>query len=154
MGRFSSETLHSRRYDEEYIEIPVRDAARARQLIALRSQPEVATAIDILVGDIFSSEDGDDLGFSVAETLNDNVTQTDSKLREIAIACIERNFPEGVSGHFEVLVDRGDAVVVRPVLDPPRNGEMCLLLRFRDGLIVEMRDFVSADHALAYAGLQ
>jgi hypothetical protein len=90
MGRFSSESLHSRRYDEEYIEIPVRDTTRARQLIALRSQPEVATAIDILVGDIFSSEDGDDLGFSIAETLNDNVTRTDPKLREIALACIDR----------------------------------------------------------------
>jgi len=46
-----------------------------------------------------------------------------------------------------------DSVVVQPVLDPPRDSAQCLLLRFRDGLIVEMRDFASSDAARLYAGI-
>ena len=58
-----------------------------------------------------------------------------------AIACIQRNVV-GLRGRFEVLGEAGDAVVVHPSYDPPRQAtEMCLLLRFRDDLIVEMRDF-------------
>ena len=70
------------------------------------------------------------------------------------IACIERNVARGLNGRFEVLAESDDAVVVRPVFDPPRSGsEMCLLLRTRDGLIVEMRDFASSESGLRYAGV-
>ena len=71
-----------------------------------------------------------------------------------AIACIRRNVAVGLKGRFEVLGEAADAVVVHPAFDPPRHAtEMCLLLRFRDDLIVEMRDFGSAAAALRYAGM-
>ena len=71
-----------------------------------------------------------------------------------AIACIERNVTRGLTGRWDVVGAAGDAVVVRPVVDPPRTGsEQSLLLRFRDELIVEMRDFPTPDAALRYAGI-
>jgi len=71
-----------------------------------------------------------------------------------AVACIERNLAAGLNGRFEVLGEREDAVVVRPLFDPPQpQRRMCLLLRARDGLIVELRDFASGDAALSYAGI-
>jgi hypothetical protein len=42
---------------------------------------------------------------------------------------------------------------VRPVLAPSVWGSFCQLLRFRDGLIVEMRDFVSPEAAYRYVGI-
>jgi hypothetical protein len=81
--------------------------------------------------------------------VNSNLTCND---KDDAVACIERNVAYGMTGHFEVLAEGEDVVVVRPMLDPPREGQGCLLLRFRDGLIVEMRDFASATDALVYAG--
>jgi hypothetical protein len=60
----------------------------------------------------------------------------------------------GLSGHFELLGERDGFMVVRPVTNPPRpDRQMCLLLRFRDALIVEMRDFANAQAAMSYAGI-
>jgi len=73
--------------------------------------------------------------------------------RDEVIACIERNIAAGLTGRFEVLAESGDVALVQPVLDPPRLGDGCLLLRFRDGSVVEMRDFTSPQAAFAYAGL-
>jgi hypothetical protein len=73
--------------------------------------------------------------------------------KDDAIACIERGLAGGLAGRFELIGEREDFVVVQPVLDPPREHTMCLLLRFRDGLIVEMRDFWSRQDALRYAGI-
>jgi hypothetical protein len=73
--------------------------------------------------------------------------------QEDAIACIERNVAHGLTGRFDVIGERNDFVVVQPVLDPPCESTQCLLLRFRDGLIVEMRDFASRENALGYAGI-
>ena len=82
--------------------------------------------------------------------VNSNYTCND---REEAIACIERNLAGGLTGRFEVIGEREDFVVVQPVLDPPREHDPCLLLRFRDGLIVELRDFRSGEDAFRYAGI-
>ena len=73
--------------------------------------------------------------------------------KDDAVACIERNVAAGLTGRFELLGERDDFVLVRPALDPPRPGTSCLLLRFRDGLIVEMRDFDSPQAARLYAGI-
>ena len=71
-----------------------------------------------------------------------------------AIACIQRALDAGITGRFEVLGEREGFVVVRPVTNPPRpDPQMCQLMRFRDGLIVEMRDFADARSALGYAGI-
>jgi len=74
--------------------------------------------------------------------------------KDDAVACIERALARGLSGRFVVIGERDDMVVVRPVLDPPAPArELCQLFRFRDGLIVEMRDFASSDAVLRYTGL-
>jgi hypothetical protein len=71
-----------------------------------------------------------------------------------AIACIQRGLEAGLTGRFEVLGERDGFVVVRAVTDPPRpDPQLCQLMRFRDGLIVEMRDFADAQAALSYAGI-
>jgi len=73
--------------------------------------------------------------------------------RDDVIACIECNLAAGIGGRFEVLREHGDDLVVRPVLAPSVWGSFCQLLRFRDGLIVEMRDFVSPEAAYRYVGI-
>jgi hypothetical protein len=73
--------------------------------------------------------------------------------KDDVIACVERNLATGVTGRFDVIGEGGDVVVVRPVLDPPREGTFCQLFRFRGGLIVEMRDFASSEAAYRYAGI-
>jgi hypothetical protein len=74
---------------------------------------------------------------------------------EDAVACIERNVARGLTGRWDIVGEIGDAVVVRPVLDPPRSkSELSLLLRFRDDRIVEMRDFATPAAALRYAGMR
>lgn len=82
--------------------------------------------------------------------VNSNYTCND---KDDVVTCIERNVVAGLTGSFELLGERDDFVAVRPALDPPRAGGTCLLLRFRDGLIVEMRDFDSPQGACAYAGI-
>lgn len=73
--------------------------------------------------------------------------------RDDVIACIERNAAAGLTGRFDVLGEGDDVAVVQAMLDAPRPGDACLLLRFRDGGIVEMRDFASPQAAFHYAGL-
>jgi ketosteroid isomerase-like protein len=74
--------------------------------------------------------------------------------KDDATACIDRALARGLSGRFEVIGEQDDTVIVRPVLDSPApERELCLLLRFRDGLIVEMRDFASTAAARSYAGI-
>jgi ketosteroid isomerase-like protein len=72
--------------------------------------------------------------------------------RDEAVACIERNAQAVLTGHFDVLAAGGDVVVVSPVTDPPPAQPGFLVLRLRDGLIVELRDFRSSAEALRYAG--
>lgn len=85
----TSESPFNRRFDQEYVEIPIRDSFRARALIELRKLPEISTALDTLVGDVFSSEDGDDMGMTIAPTLAEN-TIVDPRLYDIALKCIDR----------------------------------------------------------------
>ena len=67
----------------------VRDPHRARRLEAIATLPEAATAIDIISRDCFSSQDGDDLGFVIPETMADG-TRIDPQVIEIGNACIDR----------------------------------------------------------------
>jgi hypothetical protein len=84
--------------------------------------------------------------------VDSNLTCND---REDAIACIKRNLEwETMTGRFHVVGSRDDFVVVQAVLDNGPQFQGALLLRFRDGLILEMRDFDSADAACRYAGIQ
>ena len=77
-------TLLERKYDLEIKEYPVRDAGRARQLIEMvEFCPEVATAINEISDSVWSSADGDDQGFAIAPTLNDNQTPIDPEIDRI-----------------------------------------------------------------------
>ena len=83
--------------------------------------------------------------------VNSNFTCND---REDVVACIERNLEwETMTGRFDVVAARDDCVVVRPVVES-REFEHAMLLRFRDELIIEMRDFGSAAAACRYAGVE
>ena len=74
--------------------------------------------------------------------------------KEDAIACIERNLAGRSDGSWELVRECDDFVVLKPHLrDPDVEFEPHLLLRVRDGLIVEMRDFGSREDALRYAGI-
>lgn len=87
----ASTIVNPRGYDLEISEFPIRDAARARELIEMAEWcPEVAAAIDILTGDSLQSEDGDDVGFTIGDTLNDGVTPVDPEVQAIGIDLINR----------------------------------------------------------------
>ena len=99
-------------------------------------------------GQLYELLDPDVMWYS--SDVDSNYTCND---REDAIACIERNLAAGMTGRFEVVGAGAETVVVQPVLDSRRESSQCLLLRFRDGLIVEMRDFDSSSAARSYAGI-
>jgi hypothetical protein len=109
----------------------------AETLTALRSPEELYELLD-----------PDVMWYSAG--IDSNCTCND---KDDVVACIERNLAAGMTGRFEVLAEGDDVAVARPVFDPPLQGDGCLLLRFRDDAIVEMRDFTSAQAALGYAGL-
>ena len=55
-------------YDLEISEIPIRDAARARELIEISEYcPETARAIEVICHDVPASADGDDMGFAIPD---------------------------------------------------------------------------------------
>lgn len=81
---YNDQTQNGRDYDLEIPEIPIRNPLLARQLIELRYYcPEAATAYDAINGDAWTSHDGDDQGFDIADTLNDNTTPVNPKIQEI-----------------------------------------------------------------------
>ena len=90
----------ARQYDLEITEFPVRDANIARKLIEMIEYcPEVATCTDIIVSDVFSSEDGDDQGFAIAQTLNDDLTLIDPAIYKILCDFIDRKSTRLNSSH-------------------------------------------------------
>ena len=81
---YNDTTQEGRDYDLEIPEIPVRAPNLASQLIELRyCCSEAATAYDAINGDAWTSHDGDDQGFDISDTLNDNKTKVDPKIQEI-----------------------------------------------------------------------
>lgn len=83
-----------RNYDLEISEFPIRDPIKARQLIEMREYcPEVATAINEIADSVWSSEDGDDQGYGVAPTLNDNETKIEPEVERIVRRILEEVIP-------------------------------------------------------------
>jgi hypothetical protein len=81
---YDDRTQEGRDYDLEIPELPVRNPQLAKQLIELRYYcPEATTAYDAINGDAWTSHDGDDQGFDISDTLNDNITRIDPKVQEI-----------------------------------------------------------------------
>jgi hypothetical protein len=84
-------TAIGRAYDLEISEYPVRDSEKAHKLIEMWEYcPEIATAIEIITNDVFSSDDGDDQGFAIGEFLNDDVTPINPKVKILLEDLIER----------------------------------------------------------------
>jgi hypothetical protein len=84
-------TFQRRNYDLEISDFPIRDPDVARQLIEMGEWcPEVATSLRILSNDIFSSEDGDDQGFRISDTLNDDETPVDPDVKSICDRLLEQ----------------------------------------------------------------
>lgn len=80
-----------RNYDLEINEFPLRDYALARELIEMTTYcVEARSVLSYLARDVFSSSDGDDQGFTCAETLEDNETPVDPQVREIILDLLQR----------------------------------------------------------------
>jgi len=81
-------TLFGRNYDLEIHEGIVRgddNCTRARELVYIKHHCAIiGQAIDILTDAIMSSADGDDQGFAIGETRNDNVTPVNPVIKDIA----------------------------------------------------------------------
>ncbi|TAG98715.1 MAG: class I SAM-dependent methyltransferase [Oscillatoriales cyanobacterium] len=72
---YSSDTLYGRQYDFEVREPIVRNDGRTRELVKMmENSPEITLALDLRRDAIWSNPTGDDQGWDIASTLNDNVT--------------------------------------------------------------------------------
>lgn len=84
--------LSTRRdYDLEIRESPIRDAQLARELIEMTTWcVEARSVLSYLARDVFSSSDGDDMGFSVSDTLDDNETAIHPQTKDIILDLLRR----------------------------------------------------------------
>lgn len=80
-----------RQWDLEIEEIPVREPRLAEEFIKMSCfSREVFDCLEIASRDTFASTDGDDLGFTVANTIDDNETATNPDIYSIALEAITR----------------------------------------------------------------
>jgi hypothetical protein len=83
-------TTRGRNFDLEISEYPIRDPEKARELIEICEWcPEASKSIQILISSAFSSADGDDQGFTLSDTCNDE-TPLDAMVYEIGMGAIGR----------------------------------------------------------------
>ena len=113
-GRWGNQddfSSYGRNYDLEISQVPIRDAFKARQLIeAYEYCPEIATAINEINDSIWSSADGDDIGFAIAETLDDNETPIDPGIKDTLQRLIDEVIGGGtLEGSGERMLAYGDA---------------------------------------------
>ncbi|MBE9178613.1 hypothetical protein IQ268_08580 [Oculatella sp. LEGE 06141] len=89
--RNATATIHHRNFDLEIQEVVVRDYLLARQLVEMRTWcPEVATTLSILRDDILGSENGDSLGLTISDTLEDDETPVDPDVKAICTDLFNR----------------------------------------------------------------
>lgn len=82
--------IWGRDYDFEIKEVVLRDPDVGRPLVEMLERcPEVAVPIHRISNSMKSSIDGDDQGFAIAETLNDNKTKVNKKVKYILDRLIE-----------------------------------------------------------------
>lgn len=75
----------SRRYDLEIEENPIRDPAISREILELNQWCyEVFHSLEMAADDAFASSDGDDRGWSIADTLDDDETPVNPEVFAIA----------------------------------------------------------------------
>lgn len=95
----ASDSLHSRRYDFEIREPIVRDDGHTRELVRMiELSSGITLALDLRREAIWANPTGDDQGWDIAPTLNDNVTPIDpgvykvlQRLREEVIGGLTLN---------------------------------------------------------------
>lgn len=82
--QYRSDSLYGRKYDLELKEPIVRSDGRTRELVAMvENSPEVSLALDLRREAIWSNPTGDDQGWDIAPTLNDNVTPINPEIYKI-----------------------------------------------------------------------
>ena len=125
-GAIGTGSIVGRRYDQERIFTPVRDTRRARALARIAALPEVAACIESIIQDAFSSPDGNDLGFKIADTLADETTPVDADVQRICQACIDRTMSDIVmSVVAEEMLESGDSF--RAIILDPGNTRVVRL---------------------------
>ena len=78
----NDETLWGRNYDFEIREVVLRNPEKGVPLVEMFEKcPEVSTPIFQITNAMNSSQDGDDRGFGIADTLNDNKTRVDPQVK-------------------------------------------------------------------------
>lgn len=103
-------SIWGRKYDLEISEVPVRDAVFGYLYLEMIEHcPLIAAAIQNWTLDCWASIDGDDQGFAVAPTLNDNETPIDPEVERI----LNRLIDEVIGGTslepcVERILGRGD----------------------------------------------
>jgi len=85
----TSANIYNEHFQRRLLYSPVRDPARAALLNRLAECPETATIVNTIANDCLSSSDGDDMGFSIPETMEDE-EPIDPVIREIGNALIKR----------------------------------------------------------------
>jgi hypothetical protein len=126
---FSGFSSFQKRQDFSISEIPLRNANLARELIEIKEYSyEASHSVRYACRDVFSSNDGDDIGWSVADTLDDNKTKIDPLVYETIIDLIYRrnNGEWVVGGNFLKLAIKrilfyGDAFL-EIAIDNPKDG--------------------------------
>lgn len=82
---------YNNQYDLEIEEYPLRDIQKARQLIELNEYCyEVKHCLITAGDDAFASSDGDDVGFTISDTVDDNETKINPEVFAIADDVIKR----------------------------------------------------------------
>ncbi|MEM6436757.1 MAG: hypothetical protein AAF773_23330, partial [Cyanobacteria bacterium P01_D01_bin.115] len=87
-------TMRDYSYDQEIVEYPIRDQQRAMLLIeaiyGARRESVFDDVLRFIESDVFSSGDGDDRGFTIADTLEDGETPVDADVKRITLEAIRR----------------------------------------------------------------
>jgi hypothetical protein len=110
-------------------ELPLRNTELARELIEIKEfSYEASHAVRYASRDVFSSNDGDDIGWTVAQTLDDNKTPIDPVIYETIIDLVYRrcNGEWVIGGNFLKLAIKrmlfyGDAFL-EIAIDNPKDG--------------------------------
>lgn len=84
-------SIQPRNFDLEISEVVVRDSRIGKQLVEMHDYcPEVGTSLAILRDDVLGSENGDSLGLTISDTLEDDKTPVDEQTKAICLAALNR----------------------------------------------------------------
>jgi hypothetical protein len=91
----SETSVLSRQYNLEIEDRPIRSPRLARELMEMRQYCyEVYHSLAMAVEDCFSSGDGDDQGWTISDTQDDNETPVNPEVQAIALDLIQRTFDD------------------------------------------------------------